>query len=117
MTDRLVSDHFPYLPLSIQIREYKADVEALVDTGFEGDVLVPLGFFVIGGPSDFDYNVLLADDTARRFDGYYGRVQVGNLGRFSARVAVGGSEFLVGRRIMDRFRLIFDHGQQPIVEP
>jgi predicted aspartyl protease len=53
MTPRLVSEHFPYLPLRLEVRGRTSAVEALLDTGFDGDVAVPPDLFANGEPDDY----------------------------------------------------------------
>jgi predicted aspartyl protease len=94
-----------------------ADVEALLDTGFNGDVVVPNGFITTTAPPNIEYRARLADDTPRVLGLYYGYGQVGEFDRFPIAVAMTGREFLIGRGVSDRFRIILDHGQHVIVEP
>jgi hypothetical protein len=42
---------------------------------------------------------------------------VGNLASFPGAITAIGSESLVGRGVIDRFRVILDHGRNIIVEP
>ncbi|GEM_PF-4457774 len=53
MSQHLTSWRFPYLPISLHLRQTRigeiiADMEALLDTGFDGDVIVPLDFDMYG---------------------------------------------------------------------
>jgi predicted aspartyl protease len=46
MSNKLTSSKFPFLPLSIRVRVSKSkhlelDTQALIDTGFSGDIVVP----------------------------------------------------------------------------
>lgn len=38
MTSRVESRRFPYLPLRLEVRNRMYEVEALIDTGFDGDL-------------------------------------------------------------------------------
>jgi predicted aspartyl protease len=38
---RVTSSRFPYLPLRFQIRQYTHEGEALIDSGFDGGIVVP----------------------------------------------------------------------------
>lgn len=44
VTQPLVSSHFPYLPLHVELRQSESQIEALLDTGFDGDLAVPRQF-------------------------------------------------------------------------
>ena len=39
MNGRLISNRFPHLPISLDTGYDSQDVEALLDTGFDGDVV------------------------------------------------------------------------------
>jgi predicted aspartyl protease len=46
MSKKLISRRYPFLPLSIRVRMTKSkhlelDAQALIDTGFSGDIVVP----------------------------------------------------------------------------
>ncbi len=95
MNERVESRHFPYLHLGIAFRGRTVEAEALIDTGFDGDVALPAPFVGEVGPPDIEARAWLADGSP---------------------IALG-DEPAVGRGITDRFRLILDHRQQVIVEP
>jgi predicted aspartyl protease len=40
LNQRVVSSHFPYLPLQLEIRQELHELEALLDTGFDGYVAI-----------------------------------------------------------------------------
>jgi predicted aspartyl protease len=40
------SAHFPYIPVTVVLNERTESVEALLDTGFDGDVIIPEGLIV-----------------------------------------------------------------------
>ena len=117
MNQRLISDRFPYLPIKVQIRQREEDVEALVDTGFDGYVAVPSGFFSANDPPDLSVSCVLADDSVVLAPAYYGTVRLGSFVPFVALIAVLGSELLVGRELTSHFTVILDHGERVIVEP
>jgi hypothetical protein len=48
---------------------------------------------------------------------YPALVHLGNLGSLEAVVAILGDETLIGRGILDRFLLTFDHGRRVVLEP
>jgi hypothetical protein len=50
MTPRLESERFPYLPLRLVVRDQTHEIEALIDTGFDGDVAVPPDVLADGEP-------------------------------------------------------------------
>lgn len=36
-----ISPRFPYLPINVVLGDRRLDVEAFIDTGFEGDLALP----------------------------------------------------------------------------
>ena len=46
MTQRVTSSRFPYLPVQIGVGQTGHDVEALLDTGFDGDAILPSDMLV-----------------------------------------------------------------------
>ena len=115
--DRLESEQFPYLPLTLSVGERTLAVEALVDTGFEGDLAVPLLLITDGQPPDDYRSWALADGSVIATPMYYGTVRVGSFEAVPADIVAIGDESLVGRGVTDRYRLILDHGERVIIEP
>jgi predicted aspartyl protease len=115
MAMTLESAHFPYLPLRLEVGSRSHDVEALIDTGFDGPVAVPPERVANGDPDDYQ-RWTLADGSVVYAPLYIGLVQVGDVGTVEAAITALGDEPLVGRGITDRFRLILDHGERVIVE-
>lgn len=114
---RVESEQFPYLPLRLTVDERTVEVMALIDTGFDGDLAVPVSLMSDDKPPD-DYRTwALADGTEIEAAIYYGSVQVGNLAPLDCDVTVLGEEAIVGRGITDSYRVILDHGERVIVEP
>lgn len=113
----LSSSHFPYLPIQIQVHHWKKEIEALLDTGFDGDVVAPLGSFGNREPPDAYLPWSLADGSEVLTAAYLGLARVGALGSFPVVVIVLGDDFLIGRGLADHFRITLDHGKQLIIEP
>jgi len=111
------SERFPFLPLTISVGTRTAQVEALLDTGFDGDVVVPLSLIADGPPPDEYRSWQLADGSIVATPVYYGTVQVGGFAAVEADIALLGNEPIVGRGISDRYRVILDHGRRVIAEP
>lgn len=115
-TERLTSYRFPYIPLRLELGQTSYDVEALVDTGFDGDVAVPFPLLV-GRIPDSELHCQLADGSEVTAPVYLGRVALGDLATLQALVLGLGTEALLGRGVTDRFRLVLDHGERVILEP
>jgi predicted aspartyl protease len=116
VTRRLVSSNFPYVPITLTIGSVSVSADALIDTGFEGAVVVPPSFIPPNTTPSFEHRWILADDSDVRVSVYRGTVALGHLGTFSATIAAIGSAVLIGRRLTDRFQVILERGQRVIVE-
>lgn len=117
MNDRVVSDRFPFIPLEVHVRGLAIQVEALLDTGFDGAVALPSSLAnELGQPTTSTIGIL-ADGSSVRVPIYAGQVRVGATVLSPVEVMVLGDEALVGRGISDRFPIILDHGRQIVVEP
>jgi predicted aspartyl protease len=117
MTPRLESERFPYLPLQLVVRDQTYVIEALIDTGFDGDVAVPPEALADGEPPDDYQRWILADGSQVVAAFYIGAVTLGGAVSFAAAITALGDEAIIGRGVIDRIRLILDRGERVIVEP
>ncbi len=115
--DRVESDQFPYLRLTLAVANRTVQVDALLDTGFDGDVAVPPPLITDGEPPDEYRSWSLADGSVIVAPLYYGALRVGSFDPVPADIAAIGDEPLVGRGISDRYGVYLDHGQRLIIEP
>ncbi len=94
------------------------EIEALVDTGFDGDVVLPLSTITAIDPPDGYLEWRLADASEVLAPYYLATAEiVGLQGSFAVVVSALGDEAMIGRSLIARFTVIFDHGQRLIVEP
>ena len=114
---RYISSRFPYLAVRIEARLQVADVEALLDTGFDGDVAVPQSLVTDSQPPDGHSRWALADGSTVLVPYYQGTTHLGDLGPFPATVIALGDEPLVGAGVARHVTIILDHGRRVIVEP
>ncbi len=114
---RLVSSNFPYLPVQIDVDGDVRDIEALLDTGFDGDLVLPEGLVPNPTAAAIYSHWTLADGSDVRAPSYIANIRVGDFGPFVAVITIVGNEPLLGRSLTDRFRITLDHGRQVIVEP
>lgn len=96
LTQRLTSSHFPYLPLRLEVRQRIDDVEALLDTGFDGDVALPAALVEADHPPDGYLPCRLADGSEILTPLYRGAVRVGSLSAFPVVVIAVGDERSLG---------------------
>ena len=117
LTPPLVSDRFPYLPLTLTVRGAVFTCTALLDTGFDGAIIVPEGFFPPSLRPSRDLLWTLADGSPILAPSWWGTAQLGTLPAIGATIVALGNEFLIGRRVSDRYRIVLDRGQHLTVEP
>jgi predicted aspartyl protease len=111
LSRRLISSHFPYVPLHIDVHQSTHTLEALLDTGFDGYLALPPTFFPAGEPPDGYLPCRLADGSGVLSPYYRGVVEVGGLASLQALIIALGDEPLVGRGVADRFSILLNHGQ------
>jgi len=122
MNQRVVGPRFPYLSLRVSSvpsrNPVEIEAEAFVDTGFDGDLIIPAAL-IPDSPLPDGYLTWRLGDGSDVVAAYYvGTVEIVGLpGSFPAVVSILGDEAIVGRSLTDRFTVIFDHGQRIIVEP
>ena len=114
---RVESTHLPYLTLRLAAGTYTLEVEALLDTGFDGDVAVPPRLWTSGEPPDQYLIWTLADGSEILAPAFIGTAHLGPFPESPVLITTLGDEPLLGRGVSDRFTLILDHGRRLIVEP
>jgi predicted aspartyl protease len=117
LNQRFISSRFPYLRLNLELHQRSQDIECFLDTGFDGDLVVPETLVRPGGPPDGFLPCRLADGSEVLTRFYRGLVGLAGMGSFAVILLALGDEPLAGRGVTDRFRVVLDHGQQLIVEP
>lgn len=111
----LTSSRFPYLPVKVSIKK-DFELEALVDTGYDGGVILPPKLISNGEVSGWLVECKLADDSMVKVPAYIGLVRLGSKKLNDITVLVMGDEPIIGREIIKHFKVIFDHGRKIIVE-
>jgi predicted aspartyl protease len=114
---RLTSSHYPYIPIHLQLAGSEHLLEALLDTGFDGDVVLPADLVPANRTPDVYLPGRLADDSEFLAPAYSGVIRIDDFDAFMVAVMALGGETLVGRGVADRFRITLDHGQMLTVEP
>lgn len=115
--ERVESSRFPYLPLSIMLRGMTYQVEALIDTGFDGDVALSEHLLASDESPDGYAGWTLADGSNVYAPIYAGSVSVGRFPTVPVSIVVLGDEPIVGRGVVDRYRVTLEYGDRVIVEP
>ena len=117
MNQPLVSHRFPYIRLTVELRGTVHTVDALLDTGFDGDIVLPPDMIGAGLPPDSELRCRLADDSEVMAPLYFGAVRVLGSEDTPAIILALGNEVIVGLGVSNRFSITLDHGQRVVVEP
>lgn len=105
------SHQYPFLPVTFEARQVRDEVPAFVDTGFDGFLILPETYLSQLGPPDFVGRWSLADGSAIEAAEFRGTVRIAGLERLvRARITCLGTEVILGRAVVDRFSITFDHG-------
>lgn len=112
----LTNSRFPYIRVTIQVLHRNIKVEALVDTGFDGDIIVPPEMILNGKLPKGYLPWTLANGGEVNAPYFLGKVSIGKFESINVLITVLGDEPLVGRGVTDRFKVIFDHGKKVIIE-
>jgi predicted aspartyl protease len=93
-------------------------LEALLDTGFDGDVVLPESAAADLAAPDSFLTWSLADDSQVVVPAYLGIIELVELtATLPVLISVLGDEGIVGRGVSDRYRVTLDHGRQLVLEP
>ena len=117
-SNQITSTNYPFLRIVAQSRSWQHETLALIDTGFDGALAVPLSVVETLGDPDTSTDWQQADGSIAEAPVYYGAVQIVNLAAIPELAIIAlGNEYILGREILDRFEIILDHGQRVIVRP
>jgi clan AA aspartic protease len=117
VSESLESNHYPYLPLTLLVRDRTVTIEALIDTGFDGYLAVPPDVLANGAPPDDYHTWRLADGSEVVTPVYVGRIQLGDISTLPVIVIALGDAPIVGRGIIDNWKMTFFWGRSVVVEP
>jgi predicted aspartyl protease len=113
----LISRRLPCIPLRVHTRREDVDLDALLDTGFDGALLLP-PTVLSSIPRQFGtFSGRLADGAEVLAPAYWADVSIGPVRIERVAVVSLGDKPMIGRRLISRFRVTLDHGARAIVEP
>lgn len=115
-TTVLISSHFPYLSVKVIVRQRVLNLEALVDTGFDGEIILPPGLATNGELPFWYVDCKLADESVVKISAFKCSVELANKKLKDITVLIMGDEPIVGRGVIKNFKVIFDHGRKVIIE-
>ena len=102
----------PFLPVELSGLRGTVTLQALVDTGFDGDLCIPLALAMTIGLElkDADY-VELADGSIRRELIFRGNVRIGDLAPREGEIVLTDSDQpLIGAGMFEKLKLEIDYG-------
>lgn len=117
---RVVSARVPYVPIVVSTRLSRrslATTEALIDTGFDGHVVVPSGTFTNAGSPHRYLSWTLADGSSITAPAYRGELEIGTTRLAPVVISELGDEPIIGLRVLQAFTLTLDHGRTLTIEP
>jgi predicted aspartyl protease len=127
MSNKLTSRRYPFLPLSIRVRVAKSkqlelDTQALIDTGFSGDIVVPATKELLQSTPGAYATWTMADGSEVLAPIFLGTIRFPELDEEVAEmvgvtITVLGDQALIGQSVLRRFTLTLDHGRQVTLEP
>lgn len=115
--DTVISTIYPRLPIRITIHSHKiGKTLALLDTGFTGHLAIPTSILNgdLGLP-DTRVDWELADGKKIDAPLYFGNVEIVGFDSIPAAITILGNEYIIGRGILDRYAITFDHGEKVVV--
>lgn len=114
-----VSTVYPFLSVQIRIRDWEQETLALVDTGCEGSLVIPYAAFNSGlGNPDTSSNWSLADGSIVETPVYVGSLEIKGLAAIpDVVISLLGTDYIMGRNVIDRFEIILDHGRTLTIRP
>jgi len=101
----------------VTVRNFRSFFRALLDTGFDGHLVLPEALGSQLGNPDQLIKTYLADGTERETPIYLGDVEMAGLGIvYPVPFILLGDECLMGQGIIRRLKVTFDHGNQIVIE-
>ncbi len=108
----IVSGSFPYLEVAFAVRGFEGKHLAYLDTGFDGFLIIPSGLASSLGDPDFVSRWELGDNSLTYGADYLGEITVVGLAeRMKGQVTCLGDEWMLGLGILNKFKVVFDHGR------
>ena len=113
----VVSENYPYLQVQFNVRGYEDKLKAYIDTGFDGYLIIPADYIAQLGKGDYISRWELGDSSTISANDYIGTVFIQDIDTpIIARITCLANETLLGRGIIDKFRVTFNRGQSIEIE-
>lgn len=115
-TTVLKSSHFPYIPVKVTIKQRVLKLEALLDTGFDGEIILQPGLATNGEFLYWYVDCKLADESVVKIPAFKCSLKLANKKLDDVTILIMGDEPVIGREVIKYFKVILDHGRKIIVE-
>lgn len=115
-TKKITSSKFPYLPIQITVREESYKVQALLDTGFDGSIVLTPKLFSNGQSPTKYVECKLADSSVIEVPIFIGFIRLGGRKLNDVAILIMGDEPIIGRGVLNNFKITLDHGKKVILE-
>lgn len=113
---KVESFHFPYLPIKVTFKHNEHTLETLLDTGFDGYLVLPPGLITDGEAADLYESCKLADNSVVRVPVFIGSVKLGSKKLNRITFLIMGDEPIIGREVIKHFKITLDYGRRIILE-
>ena len=112
----LISTEYPYLPIRVEVRGHIEQHLALLDTGYDGNLVIPsIWRDRLGRPDGLGRLELGDGSIVPGAPVYFGTLNIINFYTTTLRITALGDEYIIGRAILDLFEITLDRGQRVIV--
>lgn len=112
---KIVSSRFPYLPIQITTNR-TISIKALLDTGFDGEVILPAEIVTNGELPNWYVECKLADDSVVEVPAFFCSVKLGNKRLNDIVLLIMGDEPIIGRELIKHSKITLYYGKKIILE-
>jgi predicted aspartyl protease len=113
-THQVVSNDYPYIPIRFEVQGQSEDSLALLDTGYTESLIIPASWRHRLGAPDGRTTLEVGDGRIVHAPVYLGIIEiVGSPPIYGVALTLLADEYILGRRILDRFEITLDHGRRP----
>ena len=114
----VTSTDYPYLLIRVEVQSASEEARALIDTGYTGSLIIPETWQSSFGLPDGQTAVEVGDGRIIFAPVYVGTLAINGFRPIhGVAVTLLGDEYILGRRILDRYEITLDHGQRVIIRP
>ena len=113
---KIISTRFPYIPVQVFVSENIYKLEALIDTGFDGQVILPPSLVANGQLPKRFVICKLADNSIVEMLAHRGSIKLGGKKLKDVLVIIMGDEPIIGREVIKHFKITLEYGRKIILD-